>query len=387
MKIKGIFRGLSNPKGLTTQIQYSNQKNIFDGTIKTFKNNKFQFLLDRDSFFNGKKSAKLTITLADKNSESANFTQRGQPHDLQPEQQSFSFTLKNRKKHKLKLSPETSPFQEDSPTPVADGPTWSLGTLIDLGATGVSAHLETNGNGYRLSYSGGGALNVSDMDKSFKLTPRGTLQRISDLTVVDTIGGQRRGYYVELNPDTREKEIYAADISDDGLTLRNPVATGFTSGGAMAWGVPDAVRTPDGKVRLYWVEEPPTGGQEHGEWIVSATSTDSKGTTFIKDPGQRTTGGYVDFEVLQAKPNNWIAVMSSTPHTIPHQPQGIYVGTSKDGLNWSVEPDNLAPTSMSYLDPTGVPIGDNKWQLVLSESASVLGERDYSLMSTTLALA
>lgn len=43
IKIKGIFRGLSNPKELTAQIQYSNQKNIFDGMIKTFKNDKFQF--------------------------------------------------------------------------------------------------------------------------------------------------------------------------------------------------------------------------------------------------------------------------------------------------------------------------------------------------------
>jgi len=387
IKIKGVFKGLSNPQDLSMQVEYSNQKSSFEGTIKTFKKNKFQFPLDREAFFNGKKSAKLTINLVDQNGDSANFNKKGNPHELDPDQQSFSFTLKNKKKGKLKLSPETSPLSDDTAPPTTDGPTWSLGSLNNLGAKGVSAHLETQGNGYRLSYAGDGALNVSDMDSSFKLTPRGTIQRISDLTVVDAIAGQRRGYYVELNPDTMQKEIYAADISDDGLILSNSVGTGFTNEGSMAWGVPDAVRIPDGRIRLYWVQEPPAGGQAHEEWTVSATSTDSSGTTFIKDPGQRTTGGYVDFEVLQAKTNDWIAVMSSTPHTIPDQPQGIYVGTSKDGLSWSVDPQNLAPTSMSYLDPTGVPIGDNQWQLVLSESASVLGERDYNLVRTTLSLA
>ena len=159
----------------------------------------------------------------------------------------------------------------------------------------------------------------------------------------------------------------------------------------MAWGVPDAVRLPDGRVRLYWVEDPPAGGIEHKEWIVSATSDDITGTRFVRDPGQRTTGGYVDFEVLQAKAGDWIAVMSSTPAAKPkHPPQGIYVGTSNDGLDWTIETDNLAPTDKSYLDPTGVPLGTNQWQLVMAESGSVYwgdpGDQPYNLVSTTLTM-
>ena len=386
IKIKGVFKGLSNPQDLSMQVEYSNQKSSFEGTIKTFKKNKFQFPLDREAFFNGKKSAKLTINLVDQNGDSANFNQKGNPHDLDPDQQSFSFTLKNKKKGKLKLSPETSPLSDDIAPPTTDGPTWSLGSLNNLGAKGVSAHLETQGNGYRLSYSGDGALNISNMDKSFKLTPVGKIERGADLTVINTASGVRRGYYVELNPETKEKEIFSADISDDGLTLSNPIPTGFTDQGSMAWGVPDAVRLPDGRVRLYWVEDPNISIQAD-EIIVSATSTDASGTSFNRDAGIRTSGGYVDFEVLRANPNDWIAVMSSSPETIPAKPQGIYVGTSADGLSWTVQPDNLAPASMSYIDPTGVPIGDNQWQLVLSESASVLGDREYDLVSTTLSLA
>ena len=76
--------------------------------------------------------------------------------------------------------------------------------------------------------------------------------------------------------------------------------------------------------------------------------------------------------------------MSSTPETLPSKPQGLFVGTSKDGLGWDVNPENLAPTSMSYLDPTGVAIGPNQWQLVLAESSNSLGDRDYTLVQTTL---
>ena len=51
------------------------------------------------------------------------------------------------------------------------------------------------------------------------------------------------------------KEIFSAEIGEDGLTLSNRVAT-VSDHGAFAWGVPDAVRLPDGRVRLYWLEDP-----------------------------------------------------------------------------------------------------------------------------------
>ena len=100
----------------------------------------------------------------------------------------------------------------------------------------------------------------------------------------------------------------------------------------MAWGVPDAVRLRDGRVRLYWVEDSPAGCKEHKEWIVSATSDDITGTRFIRDPGQRTTGGYADFEVLQAKAGDWIAVMSTTPPARPEHPRFL-------GRTWLVAID------------------------------------------------
>ncbi|QNJ28134.1 hypothetical protein [Synechococcus sp. A15-24] len=148
------------------------------------------------------------------------------------------------------------------------------------------------------------------------------MDRAADFTVITNAAGERRAFYVELNPQTNFKEIFSADISDDGLSLSNRVATGFSDQGALAWGVPDAVRLPDGRVRLYWVEDPNQAVQAD-EIIVSATSTDASGTSFLRDSGSRTTGGYVDFEVLKAEAGDWLAVMSSSPETIPSRSQGI----------------------------------------------------------------
>ena len=333
--------------------------------------------------FQSRGKASIQANLIDSNGEEANFTRRGIRLDLAPDSQAFNFKLNSQKKSQhLKLKPKTQKLEVDE----LSEPSWSLGRLQSLGAAGVSPHLEQTSTGYRLSYAADGSLTVADLSDNFTLTPRGSMDRAADLTVITTAAGERRAFYVELNPQSKFKEIFSADISDDGLSLSNRVATGFSDQGALAWGVPDAVRLPDGRVRLYWVEDPNQAVQAD-EIIVSATSTDASGTSFLRDSGSRTTGGYVDFEVLKAEAGDWLAVMSSSPETIPSRSQGIYVGTSSDGLSWNVQTNNLAPAGKSYLDPTGVAIGPNQWQLVLSESESVLGDRYYTLVHTTLALA
>ena len=377
MKIKGIFKSLANAKGISIQLQTSDGKVI--GKTDTVKKNKFKLSIQTPDN-NEEKTGDINVVISDRNGNEANFKSKGKSVDLSPNEQSFTFNVNfSKKKAKLKMKPDTEAAGKAEAS-------WQLGDIRSLKTEGVSPHIEASASGYKIAYPADGFTKIDDLSSSFQLTNKGTIDRISDLTVVTSGDGVRRGYYVEVNPTTKEEEIYTAEISEDWLTLSNPSSTGFTNGGSMAWGVPDAVRLPDGRVRLYWVEDPPAGGREHREWIVSATSTDSSGTSFNKDPGQRTTGGYVDFEVLQAKAGDWIAVMSSTPETLPSKPQGLFVGTSKDGLGWDVNPENLAPTSMSYLDPTGVAIGPNQWQLVLAESSNSLGDRDYTLVQTTLTM-
>ena len=393
MKIQGVFKKLSSAKGLSVQLETPDGELI--GKTTKFKRNKFTLKINtpKDEIYKGL----INIVISDANGSEANFKKGGKQVDLFPDQQTFELQINTKKsKDKIKLKLKTSSSQNQDENSNAEDEskatdTWGLGEIKSLKTPGVSPHLESVDGGYRLSHTDIGMVKISDMSNSFALTPRGQINGISDLTIVTSGDGIRRAYYVERDFYTDEEEIYTAKISDDGLTLINPSATGFTAGGSMAWGVPDAVRLPDGRVRLYWVEDPPAGGIEHKEWIVSATSDDIAGTRFVRDPGQRTTGGYVDFEVLQAKAGDWIAVMSSTPAAKPkHPPQGIYVGTSNDGLDWTIETDNLAPTEKSYLDPTGVPLGTNQWQLVMAESGNVYwgdpGDQPYNLVSTTLTM-
>ena len=110
----------------------------------------------------------------------------------------------------------------------------------------------------------------------------GSIERAADLTDVVLTDGSRRAYFIELDPETGFKLIYTAPLSADGLTLGDRVSLGISSEGAMAWGVPDAVLLPDGRVRIYWVEPSPQGGMAT-ENIVSATSTDIIGTVFVRD--------------------------------------------------------------------------------------------------------
>ena len=128
---------------------------------------------------------------------------------------------------------------------------------------------------------------------------------------------------------------------------------------------------------LYWVEPSPSGRMAD-EVVVSATSTDASGTSFVRDGGYRTTGGFVDFEVLQANDGDWLAMMSTSPEN-PGKAQRLMLAASDDGLTWVIHPKPLTPASMSYLDPTAVKIGPRKFKVYYAKAPNMLGDRPYEL--------
>ena len=108
------------------------------------------------------------------------------------------------------------------------------------------------------------------------------------------------------------------------------------------------------------------------------------GRDFERDPGSRLEGGWVDFEVLSAENGDWLAVMSTSPETLPETPQGIFLANSSDGLEWTVHEVSMTPSDQSYLDPTGVKNSDGSYTLIMSFAPNSLGTRDYQLASATL---
>jgi hypothetical protein len=263
----------------------------------------------------------------------------------------------------------------------------SVENIRSLDEDGVSPHLEkVDDKTLRLFYSSieVKGIAVSLCDYELKCELQGALQRMSDLTIIETLDGVRRGYYVSLNPQTQQKDIFTAVFSEDGLSYSNETPLGFpVDQNEIAWGVPDAVLMPNGLVRVYWVY---TEDKTSDEKLVSATSKNTKGVEFVMDPGYRLENGYVDFEVIRAVEGDWKALMSYTPHYMPEIPQSLFYATSKDGLKWDLIEERITPKGFSYFDPTAIQIDDKNFLVVGSAAPNTLGDREHILFTAELVL-
>ena len=254
---------------------------------------------------------------------------------------------------------------------------------------GTSSHLEiVDESTLRLFYNDFGGVAVFLCSFDFNCEFQGSIQFITDLTLVETVDGERRGYFVEMNPNTMETGIFTAIFSDDGLSYSDKTPLGITAReDEVAWGVPDTVVMQNGLVRIYWVY---TEDNFSPEKIASATSKTSKGVEFTIDPGYRVDNGYVDFEVLKAEEGDWRAVMSFTPHYLPDIPQSLFYATSKDGLDWEFSKERITEKDFSYLDPTGILIDDKTYLIVMSgetnEMADPMLNPNYQLFTAELKL-
>ena len=263
----------------------------------------------------------------------------------------------------------------------------SIENITSLGEDGVSPHLEkVDEKTLRLFYSSikvkGIAVSLCDYQLNCEI--QGSLQRMSDLTIIETKDGARRGYFVELNPQTNQKDIFTAIFSEDGLSYSEKTPLGFpVDRDEIAWGVPDAVLIPNGLVRVYWTY---TEDKTSDEKLISATSKTTKGIDFVMDPGYRLENGYVDFEVIKAEEGDWKALMSYTPHYMPEIPQSLFYATSKDGLDWDLIEERITPKGYTYFDPTGIPIDEKNYLIVGSAAPNVMGDREHLLFTAMLVL-
>ena len=314
----------------------------------------------------------------------------------------------------------------------------------NTGLLGVSPFaMNVSGTTDRVFYSGGpngGGWSMSLCSPAGNCT--GTALPISfgtDYTQVTLNDGSMRAYFIQPSPGS--KSIATASVTYDAAGIPQLGAAtelGISSPpGQRAWGVPDSVVLPDGRVRLYWVggsldagaastssgvtkkqmlclgkqlgkkrvaalangakpnakdkkalkkckipsSSLGSSGGGAGEVILSATSTDTSGTTFVQDPGYRFTGGYVDSDIIQASTGNWIALVSTGPGS---PPQRLYAATSADGLTWNVDTKPLTSSSVNSLDPTAVQTGANTWRVYYAVSPASDPFNDHRIVVGTL---
>ena len=272
------------------------------------------------------------------------------------------------------------------------GGAWTLATeSVTLNLKGVSPYVEKTSAGLdRIWFASPDALPdpimIVDCNDSGTCTRQTLASRFgSDATIVTLKDGTRKVFFVEMGPSG--KKIRFATITGNtlahGAVSDLNVAGSSVSQNEKAWGVPDSVVLPDGRVRVYWVlSDQSIGKAGLPETIVSATSTDSTATSFVRDPGTRLTGGYVDSDILRANDGDWVMMVSTGPGG---GTQFLYMATSKDGLNWDLNSTPISSNSESALDPTGYEIGTNTWRIYyVSSEPGMRVDRNYVLKRAIL---
>ena len=286
----------------------------------------------------------------------------------------------------------SSSFLMNTASADLSGGTWTLTTeSVTLNLRGVSPFVEKTAAGLdRIWFASPDALPdpvmVVDCNESGSCARQTLASRFgSDATFVTLKDGTRKVFFVEMGPGG--KKIRFATVT--GNTLAHGSVSDLNVAGSSvpqnerAWGVPDSVVLPDGRVRVYWVlADQATAKPGLPESVVSATSTDATATSFVRDPGTRLTGGYVDTDILRAVDGDWVMMVSTGPGA---GTQYLYMATSKDGLSWEVLSNPISTNSESALDPTGYETGTNTWRIYYASAAP--GKRtdeNYILKRATL---
>ncbi len=255
-----------------------------------------------------------------------------------------------------------------------------------LGISAVSPHVERTGSVDRIWYPSLPSTAVSDCTDAGACTLVGGVGRLgSDFTAITLPNGTRRAYFVDMTPGTSAKTVSSAQcVTTECLSVgtSTPIAADVAVPTTeKAWGVPDAVVTPDGKVRVYLVVSP-TLTNSCPEKVRSYISND--GINFTVESGYRLEGGFVDTEILRAKTGDWLMIMSTGPGC-GNGMQQLFVSSSADGLTWST-PQAVTKSDNRRLDPTGYEVSPNVFRIYYAFNASRTGET-YTLKRGTLKIA
>jgi len=269
------------------------------------------------------------------------------------------------------------------PAPAQASNTWVMtAENVTLGINGVSPHVERfNGVDRVWRSDGPNGTTISDCNDAGVCTSVSGSRIGPDFTLVTFPNGTKRAYFKDFEGGFQQ--VYSAPCTDAGCTsigTKTPTSSEMrVPMNTKAWGVPDPVLLPDGRVRIYIVETPQMG--RCNEKIATYISTD--GITFTKEPGWRLEGGYVDTEVLKAKDGDWVMILADIACTASNR-QELFVSTSKDGLTWTT-PQILNGPGLGGLDPTGYEIAKDEYRIYFAQETRQ-GANDFTIKRGTLKL-
>lgn len=181
---------------------------------------------------------------------------------------------------------------------------------------------------------------------------------VCDATIIDLPDGKIRMYYKGANgpggPGQALHKVFSA-ISSDGLCFQKEgLSVDSEKTGDRGWAsVPEAIKLPDGRIRIYYV----SGDFEALGGTMSAISQD--GLSFQKEAGPRIKK-LVDPAITVLPNGKYLllaVVLPPPPPQKSEQPLGIYSFTSDDGLTFSnqevvLQEDGVFDPSIIKLDNT-----------------------------------
>jgi hypothetical protein len=280
-----------------------------------------------------------------------------------------------------------------APAQAAFAKSWSFSEdSVSLGLKGVSPHVQKTSKGDRLWRSDmvptGTAVTICDSSGNCtqETFSTGSAGPVSDYTIAKAPSGWR-AYFKSTDPSS-QRILSAPCTTEDCLSFGTPVLTSsemVVPKEQKAWGVPDAVTLPDGRVRIYIVESDMSQKTSCPENVASYISSD--GISFTKEPGWRLTGGFVDSEILSTKKKKWVMIVADGPgcggSKESRKPQQLYITTSKNGLKWA-KPKVLTNTDAGRLDPTGYEVKANTYRIYYAEGS--ITDNNYTIKRATLRL-
>lgn len=206
------------------------------------------------------------------------------------------------------------------------------GIRIEGGVPYIVARPE---GGYRLYYCRAEGIfsAVSEDGLTFTEEPGVRISGGCDPTIVKLEDGRYRMYYkVELDMDTH---VIHSAVSNDGLSwVKEGLRFQNMDAPCHGWtSVPDAVRLPDGRVRIYFVCDKMLNA------VASIISHD--GLNFTLEEGLRLERA-VDPNVIRLPDGSYRMFYATAPEGLPVVPPNrIYTARSRDGLDWTVEGEIL----------------------------------------------
>ncbi len=280
---------------------------------------------------------------------------------------------------KPEASPTPTPqptFPASTPPPNAPAPpelkfewTKDPGTRVSDGSVPYIHKLK--GGKFRLYYCGAGrilsaissdALNF-EKEAGVRIAPADGVEfMVCDAAIVELPDGRVRMYYKGANgpggPGQALHKVFSA-VSSDGLSFQKEgLRIDSEKTGDRGWAsVPEAIKLPDGRVRIYYV----SGDFEALGGTMSAISQD--GLNFQKEAGARVKT-LVD-PAITILPNGKYLLLAVSLPPPPGQaaglPRGIYSFTSEDGLIFSNQQTVLLEDGV--YDPSIVQLSNDTYRV------------------------